>query len=99
MGAASELRDTELRVQRARGEYGAELQSNDERHRSTLSTDQLQEEALERENTQLKSFLAQQSCSSAGLSNLHNKLENHIQRLQRHTEELRTNLHDASGAS
>merc|ERR1712232_976505 len=45
-----------------------------------------------------KAALASQGQTSAGLSRLHSKLEGQIQRLQRHTEELRSNLHGTPGS-
>merc|ERR1719324_1235734 len=63
-----------------------------------INAEKLQEEALQRENSQLKSFLYEQNSTSSGLTNLHNKLETHIQRLQRHTEDLRRDIHTSPPA-
>jgi hypothetical protein len=58
-----------------------------------------QQELLERDNIgQHKNLIPDQGRSSMGLSNLHMKLESHIQRLQRHTEELRSSLHSSASA-
>eukprot|EP00933_Yihiella_yeosuensis_P038077 TRINITY_DN3203_c0_g1_i1.p1 TRINITY_DN3203_c0_g1~~TRINITY_DN3203_c0_g1_i1.p1 ORF type:complete len:993 (-),score=250.67 TRINITY_DN3203_c0_g1_i1:211-2805(-) len=67
-------------------------------HRVHTLDRSLDEEALEKENSQLRSFLAEQGRTSAGLAMLHNKLEQHIDRLHRHTEELRGSL-DSNGPS
>jgi len=58
-----------------------------------------QQELLERDNTgQHRNLIPDQGRGSMGLSNLHMKLESHIQRLQRHTEELRSSLHSTASA-
>jgi len=58
-----------------------------------------QQESLEREAVgQHRISISEQGRSSMGLSNLHMKLESHIQRLQRHTEELRSSLHSSASA-
>merc|ERR1712039_65254 len=64
--------------------------------RGGYALDDAQEDALEHENSQLRNMLSQQGRSSAGLSALHDKLESHIQRLQQHTEELRSSLQGGS---
>mmetsp|Transcript_173127 Transcript_173127/g.555117 ORF Transcript_173127/g.555117 Transcript_173127/m.555117 type:complete len:986 (+) Transcript_173127:38-2995(+) len=53
------------------------------------------EQALRKENEQLRSLLTQQGRSSTGLSKLHNRLEGHIQRLQQHTDDLRHSIHSS----
>jgi len=94
--AAGEQSEAEVRLSRARAHLQLDFRASEERHRSVLDTAQVQEEALERENTQLKGLLAEQNATSGGLSNLHNKLETHIQRLQRHTEDLRRDIHSSA---
>jgi len=94
--ASGEQSEAEAKLSRARTDIQLDLRSSDERRRSVLDTDKMQEEALERENTQLKGFLAEQNATSGGLSSLHNKLETHIQRLQRHTEDLRRDIHSSA---
>jgi len=57
-----------------------------------------QQSFLERENIGQHRNLIDHGRNSMGLSNLHMKLESHIQRLQRHTEELRSSLHSSASA-
>jgi len=92
----AEQTEVEARLSRARAECQLDFRVSTQRQRSTLDAERLQEEALERENTQLKGFLTEQNTTSGGLSNLHNKLETHIQRLQRHTEDLRRDIHSSA---
>jgi chromosome segregation ATPase len=95
---ATEQAESEVKIQRARADFEFDVHHTEDRHRSTLHAEKLQEEAFERENSQLRSFLAEQSATSGGLSQLHNKLETHIQRLQRHTEDLRRDIHSSAVA-
>ncbi|CAE8618179.1 unnamed protein product, partial [Polarella glacialis] len=67
--------------------------------RAELDQSRQEEEALEKENSHLRSFLSEQGRSSAGLSALHCKLESHIERLQRHTEDLRNSLNTSGCGS
>lgn len=95
--ALAEQAESEAKLSRARADLELDMRVTDERQRG-FNVEKFQEEALERENSQLKSFLAEQNATAGGLSQLHNKLESHIQRLQRHTEDLRRDIH-SSGAT
>jgi len=96
--STAERSEAEARLSRARADMDLDVRVYDERNRGAINAGRLQEEALARENVQLKSFLAEQKSSSGGLSHLHNKLETHIQRLQRHTEDLRRDIHSSAAA-
>lgn len=93
--AATEVAENDVRIHRARADMENELRSTDDRIRKVISSERMQEEALERENSQLKGIISEQSATSGGYSNIHNKLETHIQRLQRHTEDLRRDIHSS----
>jgi len=93
--SASELEETNVKIQRARAEMENDLRGADDRIRKVLSSERAQEEALGRENSALKGIIADQSATSSGYTNLHSKLETHIQRLQRHTEDLRRDIHSS----
>lgn len=95
--ALAEQAESEAKLSRARADLELDIRVTEERQRG-FNVEKFQEEALERENSQLKSFLAEQNATAGGLSQLHNKLESHIQRLQRHTEDLRRDIH-SSGAT
>lgn len=97
--ATAERSEAEARLSRARADIDLDVRVYDERNRGAINAGRLQEEALARENGQLKSFLAEQKSSSGGLSHLHNKLETHIQRLQRHTEDLRRDIHSSAASA
>jgi chromosome segregation ATPase len=97
--AAAEEMESEAKLSRFRTDVAQELRAKDDHHRSAQNVERFHEEALERENSQLKSFLAEQTSHSGNLSSLHNKLENHIQRLQKHTEDLRRDIHSSTGAT
>jgi len=92
------LSDSEARLHRARAEFTDEAGSREARHRNNLTSDNHQEDALVRENTKLKSFLGEEGRVSAGISNLHTQLEDRIQKLQSHTDELRHDLHRTGDA-
>lgn len=86
------LASADSRVQRAKADHESEMREHEQLSRSLLSAERRREESLERENAQLRSFIAEQSHTSAGLSSLHNKIESQIQGLQRRTEELRSSI-------
>merc|ERR1740121_2474174 len=67
------------------------------RRESPAATGRVRERSAHRESDQSHGVLAEPGRSANGLSQLHTKLEGHIQRLQRHTDQLRSNLHGTRG--
>lgn len=62
------------------------------------SEDKGRRQPLDKENVNAKSIGGGCTGASTGLSSLHSKLESHIQRLQRHTEDLKSSLQESAGA-
>eukprot|EP00929_Paragymnodinium_shiwhaense_P118542 TRINITY_DN90463_c0_g1_i1.p1 TRINITY_DN90463_c0_g1~~TRINITY_DN90463_c0_g1_i1.p1 ORF type:complete len:1002 (+),score=294.33 TRINITY_DN90463_c0_g1_i1:41-3046(+) len=101
--AAVEQADAEGQWQRARSKYQLELRSVEDRRQGAAGLDRSFEERMHRDSGPLQDLFAVgefaqprpagESYARVGaLSALHTQLESQIQRLQRHTEHLRSNL-------
>lgn len=87
--------------QQAKAEQDRSLSSNIDRSRnySTITVGWSHEEVAQGEHDSFRSTLTHQGRGSVGLTKLHSKLEGHIQRLQRHTDQLRNSLQSTHGTS
>lgn len=81
--------EADARAERVRAQHNQQVEALEARQQEELGRSQ----SLVHENDQLRRFLAEYRQSSTfGMSSLHSQLENHILRLQQHTNELRDDL-------
>lgn len=102
----SGMKDVSICVTSAPSDSGSRQQLG-RQPRAAISSPQLSREwsedkgrrqPLDKENVNAKSIGGGCTGASTGLSSLHSKLESHIQRLQRHTEDLKSSLQESAGA-
>eukprot|EP00929_Paragymnodinium_shiwhaense_P041124 TRINITY_DN21383_c0_g1_i1.p1 TRINITY_DN21383_c0_g1~~TRINITY_DN21383_c0_g1_i1.p1 ORF type:complete len:1237 (+),score=290.65 TRINITY_DN21383_c0_g1_i1:149-3859(+) len=91
--------EREQRLERLRTECDSRVKAIEARCARELERENSRVDTLLRENDQLKRLVAEQRQNSAqGMNSLQHQLEEHIQRLQQHTSDLRVDL-NRSGSS
>lgn len=85
--------EADQQLHQLKNEYEAKLRVSETRFASDVARERQKADAASKENEQLRHFLSEQRKSSAlGMTSLQAQLESHLLRLQRHTDELRSDL-------